>query len=271
MITAASNLIEKMRKNSISWLTADGDTQKSLAEQNAEIAEQYYKLTGDKLTPQNGAWYRSDGTRLYKLTEDEIISAIGGKMAANSKAWLTAGSARQADLAADNEELAARLQSYIGKKVSKDGSGVWWLGGNKLYDMITAQNAASSPITRSTAIDAVNKALSPITGNNAVNIIDIIGQRLGKTIPTSSIQSLYPSVAASVAQSVVSAVKDVKGQAAPSYTIDNLEVNVPIQVAQKLDANTIKQYASTIGSTVVDYISSGFAKRGITPSVALAK
>ena len=270
MITAASNLIEKMRKNSISWLTADGDTQKSLAEQNAEIAEQYYKLTGDKLTPRDGAWYRSDGTRLYKLTEDEIISAIGSKMATNSKAWLTAGSG-QDKLAADNEKLAARLQSYIGQKVSKDGSGVWWLGGNKLYDMITAQNATSSPITRSTAIDAVNKALSPITGSNAVNIIDIIGQRLGKTIPSSSIQSLYPSVANSVAQSVVSAVKDVKGQAAPSYTIDNLEVNVPIQVAQKLDANTIKQYASTIGSTVVDYISSGFAKRGITPSVVLAK
>ena len=47
------------------------------------------------------------------------------------------------------------------------------------------------------------------------------------------------------------------------FNVESLEVTTPIQVIQKLDEASIKEYSEEIGSISAEYIQKGFTKRGI--------
>lgn len=57
------------------------------------------------------------------------------RMKANAAAWHGASKSEQARLSAENEQLAQQLAQYVGAMPTKDHSAVWWLNGQKLFDI----------------------------------------------------------------------------------------------------------------------------------------
>lgn len=62
-------------------------------------------------------------------------NSIVERMKANAAAWHGASKSEQARLSAENEQLAQQLAQYVGAMPTKDHSGVWWLNGQKLFDI----------------------------------------------------------------------------------------------------------------------------------------
>ena len=62
-------------------------------------------------------------------------NTIVERMKANAAAWHGASKSEQARLSAENEQLAQQLAQYVGAMPTKDHSGVWWLNGQKLFDI----------------------------------------------------------------------------------------------------------------------------------------
>lgn len=62
-------------------------------------------------------------------------NSIVERMKANAAAWHGASKSEQARLSAENEQLAQQLAQYVGAMPTKDRSGVWWLNGQKLFDI----------------------------------------------------------------------------------------------------------------------------------------
>lgn len=62
-------------------------------------------------------------------------NSIVERMKANAAAWHGASKAEQERLAAENEQLARQLAQYVGAMPTKDRSGVWWLNGQRLFDI----------------------------------------------------------------------------------------------------------------------------------------
>ena len=62
-------------------------------------------------------------------------NTIVERMKANAAAWHGASKSEQARLSAENEQLAQQLAQYVGAVPTKDRSGVWWLNGQKLFDI----------------------------------------------------------------------------------------------------------------------------------------
>lgn len=127
-----ADVVESMKQNSQNWLTASSGEQSNLHAENERLAREYEAATGEKLTYNNGAWYKENGQRLYSLDEDTIGRTIVEKMKANSTAWTNADDNTRQKLEAENEELARRLKSVTGKDITKK-NGVWYIGGQELY------------------------------------------------------------------------------------------------------------------------------------------
>lgn len=127
-----ADVVESMKQNSESWMTASSSEQSNLHAENERLAKEYEAVTGEKLTYQNGAWYKENGQRLYSLTEDEVGRTIVSKMKENSAAWVSADANTRKNLEAENEELARRLKSVTGKNIEKK-NGVWYIDGQELY------------------------------------------------------------------------------------------------------------------------------------------
>lgn len=129
-----SDVIESMKQNSQSWMTASSSEQSGLHAENERLAREYEAATGEKLTynSSEGAWYKENGQRLYTISKDEIAHDIVAKMRQNSNAWGSASESKQKELAAENEELARRLKNVLGQDITKK-NGVWYIGGQELY------------------------------------------------------------------------------------------------------------------------------------------
>lgn len=67
--------------------------------------------------------------------ETAAANTIVERMKANAAAWHGASKSEQARLSAENEQLAQQLAQYVGAMPTKDHSGVWWLNGQKLFDI----------------------------------------------------------------------------------------------------------------------------------------
>lgn len=128
----ADEVITAMKQNSLKWLTATPEEQKEITKNQAGLAENYRALTGEDIYSKNGAWYHENGERLYELDATTAAKAVVAKMKANSIAWETADESTKAKLAEENENLAARLASFLNKKITKS-QGVWYIDGEELY------------------------------------------------------------------------------------------------------------------------------------------
>ena len=132
----ASSILSQMKTNSIAWFTADAAGRTILEQNQQGLADQWYAATGNKLTKQNGAWYRANGEALYTASDiaQPAIQAIVAVMKANGGAWNGASDSGKNELSTRNKELATYVQSLSGQSVSIDNDGVWWIGNRKLYE-----------------------------------------------------------------------------------------------------------------------------------------
>lgn len=150
------NMNESLFNDLLSYTLRYTSTSRSELEEmwNAALgAAQGYGSYLDALTAaQNGLFYTSSslgagGTSNPAATVSAVQELIG-KMKANSMAWY---SGNQTALANENLGYGAQISQLLGGvNVSKDTSGVWWIDGQKLYDVTAstlekyAQAVASS-------------------------------------------------------------------------------------------------------------------------------
>ena len=125
------NVVSRMRKNSEAWKDAGADKQKALADENAALAKDYEALTGKRLSrDENGEW-RLEG-KDEKLYEQSVLQ----KMRYNSSTWKGADAGRRKALEAENQKLAREFEKLTGKRLTRGGDGVWYVGnegGARLY------------------------------------------------------------------------------------------------------------------------------------------
>ena len=123
-------IAKEMQANSLKWYGANDTERKKLENRNAELAS---KLTELGAYRENGTWYRSDGSQLYALDENQAYSAIVSAMKQNSLAWFTASDADRAKLAKRNQDLAGMTNGRITSK-----NGEWVDSNGKLLYTISA-------------------------------------------------------------------------------------------------------------------------------------
>jgi len=91
---------------------------------------------------------------------DGYAASIVNTMKQNSSMWTWASASERKTLEDRNVTLAAILEDYLGKKISRDEDGVWSVDGENLYDKY-ATNTTESHIERSdyasTVVDMMKK------------------------------------------------------------------------------------------------------------------
>lgn len=284
--TSASSLLSSMKKNSLAWFTAESDERSSIESAQRDLAAQWEELFGERLTSRNGSWYRPNGDLLYRLTDDEVGTAIVKEMEKNADAWHTAAGVREQNaLAQRNEELAKLLEQYLGQEIAKTSDGVWWLGNRKLFDVYHDGGVVGgSPTLKQNEVMAILEdreiVLDDQKENTLYRIIDfvsVLSEKLGKVLDPGKIGQIFggvssvgatTSVGEAVRKKAEEAISSIRNSTS-SYTIEHIEVTAPVQVVQKLDDAEIRHHANTIGAVSAEYIKEGFTKRGIRKGASL--
>lgn len=150
----ATDLIDKMKKNSSEWHTASSDRREELSNENKNYASQIGTLTGSEpVRGQDGVWYMPDGSLLYGSVGsnstvgkslDAQVNELVSRMKQNSADWHSAGKDEQLQLKADNVNYARQIEDLLKNygKIGKNeqltlGRDGWWYlpDGRKLYDV----------------------------------------------------------------------------------------------------------------------------------------
>lgn len=284
--TSASSLLSSMKRNSLAWFTADSGERADIESAQRDLAAQWEELFGERLTSRNGSWYRPNGDLLYRLTDDEVGTAIVKEMEKNADAWHTATGVREQNaLVQRNEELAELLEQYLGQEITKTSDGVWWLGNRKLFDVYhNGGVVGGSPTLKQNEVLAIIEdreiVLDDQKENTLYRIIDfvsVLSEKLGKALDPGKISQIFggassvgatTSVGEAVRKKAEEAISSIRNSTS-SYTIEHIEVTAPVQVVQRLDDEEIRHHANTIGAVSAEYIKEGFTKRGIRKGASL--
>ena len=275
---SAENIVASMRDNSERWLTASSSERKRLEADNLSKAEDYRRATGDNIRLGNdGVWYHENGEKLYSLSKDDKARSIVARMKNNSKLWSSADESEREALVAENERLAQTLEGVLGKRITKDMNGTWWIDGKKLYSVYHKGGiAGDAPSLKQNEVMAVlEKGEAVLDANREkglykiVDFVSVLSDKLGKTLDEANINRVFNMTPKLDVHSILS--NGIKGAAADiaaagidrNYTIEHIDVTAPVSVVQKLDTEEIKRHARTIGSVSAEYIKEGFSKRGI--------
>lgn len=136
-----NDYVSEMKRNSLLYSSGTPEEKRAYAARNEEIARTLGLILGETLTKKDGSWYSGDDL-LYNLYGESngalraaIVSDMVDQMKENSSAYSSADSAKQAQLAAENERLAKRIAEIWGADVTKRG-GSWFINGSPLYDAI---------------------------------------------------------------------------------------------------------------------------------------
>lgn len=65
---------------------------------------------------------------------DALAHSLVSQMRANASKWHNASPSEQADLQEENENIRDALEELLGKEITRDGNGVWWIGNHKLFE-----------------------------------------------------------------------------------------------------------------------------------------
>lgn len=276
---SANTIASQMRSNSLSWWTASTAEQTRLSNANVALAEQYRSVSGDNIYSQNGAWYHADSSRLYALSNDEIIRAIVTKMKANSAAWTYADDTTRNALSQQNIDLGNRIAGLTSDKVYRDKDGVWWIGNKKLYESYHRGGVVGDPTLKQNEVMAVlekgEAVLDKKKEGALYQIVDFaskLSEKIGSVIDASALNSLFGSRRnADILSSLSGVDKRINslGSDIGGCHIDKIEVTAPIQVVQKLDEHDIKRHSTMIGELSAEYIKEGFRRRGLTPAPSI--
>lgn len=133
--SSETGIVAQMKQNSIGWYTASDSERESIHYQNIALANQLSALTGDVTYQENGVWYGSDGNPLYTIEKADIIDNIVAKMKENAAEWWNATDQGRKSLSEESLRLGETLGSVTGQSVWRDGDGVWWIDGKKLFDV----------------------------------------------------------------------------------------------------------------------------------------
>lgn len=275
---SAENIVGSMRDNSERWLTASASERKRLEADNLAKAEDYRRATGDNIRLGNdGVWYHENGEKLYSLSKDDKARSIVARMKNNSKLWSSADESEREALVAENERLAQTLEGVLGKRITKDMNGTWWIDGKKLYSVYHKGGiAGDAPSLKQNEVMAVlEKGEAVLDANREkglykiVDFVSVLSDKLGKTLDEANINRVFNMTPKLDVHSILSngikgAVADIAAAGIDrNYTIEHIDVTAPVSVVQKLDTEEIKRHARTIGSVSAEYIKEGFSKRGI--------
>lgn len=290
VIVSASNehidikpIADKMKSNSLEWLTVSGSEQENLHSENRKLANDLQDITGKKISPKDGLWYwdDDDSEPLYSIGTWEAVDYLTTAMRKNSKLWESASDSEKRNLENLNERMAEYIEQFSGQKVWKDDNGVWWIGNDELYKSYGTYHTGG--IVGDIGNFKDNEVLARLEKGELVlnqqkkesmyEYIDMSAymlERFGNAIDKISgiissnhlpVESSFNNLGKEVAGSVLGA-----RERDTSYVIENLEITVPIQVSEKLDKAEIRKHAQTIGAISADYIQEGFTKRGIKPT-----
>lgn len=267
------SIIERMKRNSLLYYTANSSDREALHSENAVLAEQLSALTGGKVTTKNGAWYDKNGNLLYQLDTDDIIESIVTKMQDNSISYFSASDGEKAKLKNENVELAARLSRVIGKDVYKDKDGTWLVDGKRLYDVydysrslasgsgsISNRNFAGSALSDKDKIEILSKQVSMFGGAAGIPVTGIDSARTvaGNIIDIPN----NPAYFVSDAYSSLPALKDYGGSVVSNTNNNDFEItfNLPNVKSYEEFMNAItsdRKFEQFIQSVTVGRIAGG--------------
>ena len=258
-------VLNKMRQNALSWFIADKAGRSALHAENAALAEEFYKATGEQLHFENNSWFTEQGERIFNFTKDEIASFIVSAMKSNSAMWKQADKATRLSLEQANEMLAERLARLIGEKITKQG-GTWYIGGKKLYDVYH-----SGGIVGGAASLKQNEVLAVLEKGEAildkrreeglyriVDFIQLLSDRLGSAIDMSRL-----SPVGAFAPGVKIGANGEIPYAVGTANIHN-EISVQINHTGKITDADAARFGRQIADTTISRINDAFAKRGVS-------
>ena len=268
-IADTQSALEKMKQNSLDWYISDPETQASLISENASLAASISKTLGETLTNVNGVWQRQNGTPLYTLDDDEIISHIVNAMKANANAWQYEDSSGRQTLENENERLAGMISNVSNESVYRDANGVWWIGNRKLFDSYHSGGiAGNQPTLEQNEMLAVLEKGEPVldktketTLYRIIDFTEVLSKRLGKVLDSNVIQSLTGQL-----QSITSSIfkpQNIAMQMLPSQTMSlSPVINVTINHSGEMTKMDAFQFGQMVAENTLSELTNAFHKRG---------
>lgn len=265
---SATSILSAMKRNSLAWFTASDSERKSIEAAQKDLANEWKNTFGETLTSKNGSWYREDGSLLYRLSNDEVGSAIVDKMKENADAWHTTSDTQaQQALAKENEKLAKLLSGYIGQQITKSRDGTWWLGSSKLFDVYHDGGIVGekSKLKSNEVIAKLEAGELIIPKKPAKSLLDMMYDSPSPhTRLVNGMIQTNPSVMDAVEN--ITNNNDNSDSSVRDVTVNN---ETHIHVQEKLDKEDIRKLHREIGEAASDYITEGFTTRGIKKRTSL--
>lgn len=265
---SATSILSAMKRNSLAWFTASDSERKSIEAAQKDLANEWKNTFGETLTSKNGSWYREDGSLLYRLSNDEVGSAIVKKMKENADAWNTTSDTQaQQSLAKENEKLAKLLSSYIGQQITKSRDGTWWLGSSKLFDVYHDGGIVGekSKLKSNEVIAKLEAGELIIPKKPAKSLLDMMYDSPSPhTRLVNGMIQTNPSVMDTVEN--ITNNNDNSDSSVRDVTVNN---ETHIHVQEKLNKEDIRKLHREIGEAASDYIKEGFTTRGIKKRTSL--
>ena len=216
---------------------------------------------------------------------NQTTNTIVAQMKANSSAWgATEDTDRRRQLEDANQKLGKRLVALGVNAVYNRGDGVWYIGtigGKKLYDEYPKyhtggivgtgtlkDNEVMSILEKGEAVldKPKKKSLYRIL-DKSVEFGDLIGKLTN--VLTGGFHNSADKFRDIVDKDIDETLSQMNSDNSMSCHIERIEVTAPIQVSEKLDRDTIRKHAQTIGEVSAQYIKEGFTKRGIKSTAKL--
>ena len=216
---------------------------------------------------------------------NQTTNTIVAQMKANSSAWgATEDTDRRRQLEDANQKLGKRLVALGVNAVYNRGDGVWYIGtigGKKLYDEYPKyhtggivgtgtlkDNEVMSILEKGEAVldKPKKKSLYRIL-DKSVEFGDLIGKLTN--VLTGGFHNSADKFRDIVDKDIDKTLSQMNSDNSMSCHIERIEVTAPIQVSEKLDRDTIRKHAQTIGEVSAQYIKEGFTKRGIKSTAKL--
>lgn len=263
-----ADIVSQMKKNSLSWFTADSSSaQSAISANQADLALQYQQLTGETLTSKNGSWYRSDGSALYTLDKNTVARTVVGEMKANSAAWHDASSSERSYLETQNNMLAARLANYLGKSITKNTAGQWLMDGKLLYDIYHSGGVVggAGSLKKNEVMAILEKGELVIdegrekTLYRLIDFTQHLSDKLGKMLNMDALKSLVSrqnQVLPTVAAETLSGTRN-------EVSINPI-VNINIEHSGSFNDDDARRFASIAAESTLSELTSAFTRRGIT-------
>ena len=208
----------------------------------------------------------SIGSQVSQGTTEDAVKAIVSRMKKNSADWHSADSAKRKALEQENENLAKRLSSLLGKPITKT-NGTWYIDGKELYKMYhTGGIAGDSPTLQQNEMLAVLKKGEAILDERReqglyklIDFTQVLSDKLGKLVSTPSFDRVFGSLSPSrPGDRTLPVPRQAEGMSFSPV------INVNIAHSGSMDERDAEHYGQIAADTTLQRLKDAFSKRGIT-------